>query len=195
MGRPLGLTGRIRNNSLENTMVNLRNAALTGRGVSFGRLLLLMATALMLARSGASAAPPDDNLIGLQTENGRLARDFVDLWFNQHKPEEAFDRYVSHDHYMNHAVYSASVNEPKSFEQEKLEEARVTPSSRSHFEFEQIISQGGLVFMHIHVIHAAPDPGNELVILLRFRDGKITDHWDLHAPLKADSAVFAGLDR
>lgn len=96
---------------------------------------------------------------------------------------------------MNHAVYSASVNEPKSFAQEKQEEARVTPSGGSHFDFKQIIVQGSLVFMHIHVVHAAPDPGNELVILLRIRDGKITDHWDLHAPLKADSAVFAGLDR
>jgi predicted SnoaL-like aldol condensation-catalyzing enzyme len=150
---------------------------------------------LLLAGTTATAAPANDNLAGLQTENGRLARDFVDLWFNQHKPEEAFDRYVSHDNYMNHAVYSASVNEPKSFEQEKQEEARVTPSSGSHFDFKQIIVQGSLVFMHIHVVHAAADPGNELVILLRIRDGKITDHWDLHAPLKADSAVFAGLDR
>ena len=52
---------------------------------------------LLLAGTTATAAPADDNLAGLQTENGRLARDFVDLWFNQHKPEEAFDRYVSHD--------------------------------------------------------------------------------------------------
>ena len=176
-------------------MNNLSNARIAGRVASLGRLVLLIGAALVLARGAVSAVPVDDNLIGLQTENGRLARDFVDLWFNQRKPEEAFDRYVSHDHYMNHAVYSASVNEPKTFEQEKLEEARATPSGGSHFEFEQIISQGGLVFMHIHVVHAAPDPGNELVILLRFQAGKITDHWDLHAPLKADSAVFTGLER
>lgn len=165
------------------------------RKASFAGLTILMGALLVLSRGTVSAEPVDDNLIGLKTENGRLARDFVDLWFNQHKPEEAFDRYVSRDHYMNHAVYSASVNTPKTFEQEKLEEARATPSAGSHFEFEQIIAQGGLVFMHIHVVHAAPDPGNELIILLRFRDGKITDHWDLHAPLKADSAVFAELDR
>lgn len=158
------------------------------------RRVLLLFGSLLIVSGAFGAAPVDDNLIGLQTENGRLARDFVDLWFNQRKPEEAFDRYVSHDHYMNHAVYSASVNEPKTFEQEKAEEARATPSGGSHFEFKQIIAQGGLVFMHIHVVHAAPDPGNELVILLRFKDGKITDHWDLHAPLKADSAVFAALD-
>jgi predicted SnoaL-like aldol condensation-catalyzing enzyme len=172
-----------------------RNGRLARFGVSPCALLLALCAALMPISGALSAEPADDNLAGLQTENGRLARDFVDLWFNQHKPEEAFDRYVSHDHYMNHAVYSASVNEPKSFEQEKREEARVTPSGGSRFDFKQIIVQGSLVFMHIHVIHAAPDPGNELVILLRIRDGKITDHWDLHAPLKPDSAVFAGLDR
>jgi len=158
-------------------------------------LIVALCAATVLASGGARAAPVDDNLAGLNTANGRLARDFVDLWFNQHKPEEAFDRYVSHDHYMNHAIYSASVNEPKTFEQEKQEEARVTPSGGSHFEFRQIIAQGSLVFMHIQVVHGAPDPGSELVVLLRIRDGKITDHWDLHAPLKADSAVFADLDR
>lgn len=158
-------------------------------------LIVTLCAAALLTPGAIRAAPVDDNLAGLDTPNGRLARDFVDLWFNQHKPEEAFDRYVSHDHYMNHAIYSASVNEPKSFEQEKQEESRATPSGGTRFEFRQIIAQGSLVFMHIQVVHAPPDPGSELVILLRIRDGKITDHWDLHAPLKADSAVFADLDR
>ncbi|MGA3156862.1 MAG: hypothetical protein ABSE43_04745 [Steroidobacteraceae bacterium] len=165
----------------------------SGSGVCW--LTMTLCAAALLASAAVRAAPVDDNLAGLETANGRLARDFVDLWFNQRKPEEAFDRYVSHDHYMNHAIYSASVNEPKTFEQEKQEEARVTPSGGTRFEFRQIIAQGSLVFLHIQVVHAAPDPGSELVILLRIRDGKITDHWDLHAPLKADSAVFADLDR
>jgi len=164
-------------------------------GVWMSSIFIALCAVAAVASSATGAEPADDNLAGLETANGRLARDFVDLWFNQHKPEEAFERYVSHDNYMNHAVYSASVNQPKSFEQEKQEESRATPSGGTHFDFKQIIVQGSLVFMHIQVVHAAPDPGSELVILLRIRDGKITDPWDLHAPLKPDSAVFAGLDR
>jgi len=175
--------------------MNSLNGLRSRSGLLLCSVLVALCASTVLSSSAAGAAPADDNLAGLETPNGRLARDFVDLWFNQHKPEEAFDRYVSHDNYMNHAVYSASVNEPKSFEQEKQEESRATPSGGTHFEFKQIIVQGGLVFMHIQVVHAAPDPGSELVILVRIRDGKITDHWDLHAPLKADSAVFAGLNR
>jgi predicted SnoaL-like aldol condensation-catalyzing enzyme len=176
-------------------VTNLLSGLIMRRVLWLRSLFVALSAAAALAAGAAAAAPADDNLAGLETANGRLARDFVDLWFNQHKPEEAFDRYVSHDHYMNHAVYSASVNEPKSFEQEKQEESRATPSGGTHFDFKQIIVQGSLVFLHIQVVHAAPDPGSELVILLRIRDGKITDHWDLHAPLKPDSAVFAGLDR
>lgn len=176
-------------------MINLVSGAIVRSGAWLRLIGLTVSALAVLAGGAARAAPADDNLAGLDTVNGRLARDFVDLWFNQHKPEEAFDRYVSHDHYMNHAVYSASINQPKTFEQEKQEEARVTPCGGSHFDFKQIVVQGSLVFLHIQVVHAAPDPGSELVILLRIRDGKITDHWDLHAPLKPDSAVFADLDR
>jgi len=176
-------------------MINLLNDPVRHLALWLRALCLALGAVAALMAGAVNAAPADDNLAGLKTPNGRLARDFVDLWFNQHKPEEAFDRYVSHDNYMNHAVYSASVNQPKNFEQEKQEESRATPSGGTHFDFKQIIVQGSLVFMHIQVVHAAPDPGSELVILLRIRDGKITDHWDLHAPLKPDSAVFAGLAR
>lgn len=152
--------------------------------------------ALGLLSSAAQAAKPqqDDNLIGLSTPNGKLAFDFINLWFNERKPNEAFDQYVSRDHYQNHAVYSASVNKHLSFEQEKAGESGAMGAPSHKFEIKQLISQGSLVFAHIHVV--VPDgPGNELVILLRIRDGKVTDHWDLHEKLKPDSSVFVDLDR
>lgn len=163
-------------------------------------LLPVLVTGLCLSgaalAAGASGQPGgvDDNLIGLTTPNGKLAYDFINLWFNEHKPREAFDRYVSRDNYMNHAVYSASVNQHKTFAQEREEEARATGAPSHRFEIKQLVSQGSLVFAHIHVTIPG-QPGNELVMILRVRDGKVTDHWDLHEKLKADSAVFAGLDR
>jgi len=51
------------------------------------------------------------------------------------------------------------------------------------------------VFAHIHASQGGPGPGDEMVMILRVRDGKITDHWDLHDALKEDSVVFSGLDR
>ena len=73
-------------------------------------LALCMGIAIMgiAPAAEASPAPKDDSLIGLTTPNGKLVYDFINLWFNERKPAEAFDKYVSRTRYMNHAVYSAS---------------------------------------------------------------------------------------
>ncbi|MFT3906207.1 MAG: nuclear transport factor 2 family protein [Steroidobacteraceae bacterium] len=159
---------------------------------------MIPALALVALAGGAVAAdktaPVDDNMIGLTTPNGKLVYDFINLWFNEHKGAEAFDKYVSHDNYMNHAVYNSSKNKHPSFEEEKAEEARIVPPN-AKFEFKQLIAQGSLVFAHIHASQGGPGPGDEMVMILRVRDGKITDHWDLHTELKEDSVVFEGLVR
>lgn len=155
---------------------------------------LLLGALSMQAALADGQAPADDNMIGLTTPNGKLVYDFIDLWFNQHKGAEAFDKYVSRTNYVNHAVYSASTKNPhKSFEQERDEEARAIPPT-SKFEIKQLITQGSLVFAHI-LAHAGPSgPGDEMLMILRVRDGKITDHWDVHVELKDDSMVFQDLN-
>lgn len=150
---------------------------------------------LTLSSPAWSAAPkpaPTGNMIGLSTENGRIAYDFIDLWFNQRQPEAAFDKYVARSGYMNHSMVSK--NTVQTFESQKAEETRVTPPN-ARFEFKQLVAQGDLVFAHIHAF-GSPNPlGDEMVIILRVRQGKVVDHWDLHTPIKPDSNVFEGLDR
>lgn len=162
----------------------------------FAMLAALSALTAMSAHAAdkPKAKPADDNMIGLTTPNGKLVYDFINLWFNEHKGEEAFDKYVSRDNYMNHAVYNSSVNKKKTFEEEKAEESRMIPPG-TIFDIKQIISQGSLVFAHILAKQNKDAVGDEMVMILRVRDGKITDHWDLHTELKPDSAVFTNLDR
>jgi predicted SnoaL-like aldol condensation-catalyzing enzyme len=153
----------------------------------------LSSTALVAAPAPASAAK-DPNMIGLTTENGRAAYDFIDMWFNQHKPLEAFDKYVSRDHYMNHTTTTDVV---QTFDSQKVFEASITPAD-AHFDVKQIVAQGDLVVMHIFARgggQKATKNGDELVEFLRFRDGKIVDHWDFHVPLEDKSAVFTGMNR
>jgi predicted SnoaL-like aldol condensation-catalyzing enzyme len=159
-------------------------------------LILACACALCAGCKNSQNASEDSqnasgNMIGLSTPNGRAARDFIDLWFNQHKPEEAFDRYVSRDYYMNHTTTTDVV---QTFESEKAAEAKMTTSSM-HFDIQQIVAQGDLVAMHILATGGGTKNGDELVEFLRFRDGKVIDHWDFHVPLQDKSAVFTGMNR
>lgn len=196
-------------------------------------LLLLVAAGIGLAHAQsdpaaiAAARPdPNGNLIGLTTPNGRLVYDFIDMWFNQHMPEKAWDTYVARTGYMNHAVYSATTDtEHNSFEEEKAQEARAAGPG-THFDIEQIVAQGNLVFVHIAATNqgrgegesndssrpppaapaAAPAAGpgqmkadglgpDEMVMILRVKNGKIVDHWDMHVPTNSNSIVFKYLDR
>jgi len=136
----------------------------------------------------------DPNLPGLQTPNGRIVYDFITLWFNQDQPGKAFDTYVSRNDYMDHAVYSASTKKPQSFEEEKAAESRIT-SPGTKFTFEQMVAQGDLVISHIFVTSRRSRVGSEMIEIEKLKGGKITDHWDIHVPLKPDSEVFVGLDR
>ena len=174
------------------------------------------------AQSPTATIPPDPNgnLVGLQTANGRLVYDFINLWFNEHQAEAAWDKYVARHGYMNHAVYNATTKTVNhTFAEEKAEEARAA-GPHTVFKIKQLIAQGNLVFVHIAASRgeggvgaatgvpaaAAPAPGgpgvqgdgkgdDEMVMILRVHHGKIVDHWDLHVPTNSDSVVFEGLDR
>jgi predicted SnoaL-like aldol condensation-catalyzing enzyme len=161
------------------------------------RISLVACCGLWLCQSALAAAPatspPDDNLIGLTSPNGKIVAEFIELWWNQKKGEEAWNKYVSRD-YLNHAVYSARKGQAKTFEEEKRLETDIANKSNARFVIKQLVTQGSLVFAHVHG-QRAEGPGSQLVIIFRVRDGKITDHWDIHEPLKDDSMVFEQLNR
>lgn len=157
----------------------------------FAAAMLLSVMSISMANA-ADKAPVDDNMIGLTTPNGKLVYDFINMWWNEKKGVEAWEKYVSHDNYVNHAVYSAKRGVKVSFEEEKNTEGNMSTKSTSRFEVKQLVAQGSLVFAH--VLAVKPDnPGSELVMIFRVRDGKIIDHWDIHEALKEDSVVFDNL--
>lgn len=117
-------------------------------------LVGVLALAVLAGGANAQAAPapaadPDGNLIGLKTANGRLAYDFINLWFNEHQADAAWDKYVARHGYMNHAVYNATTKTVNhTFAEEKAEEARAA-GPHTVFKIKQLIAQGNLVFVHI----------------------------------------------
>jgi predicted SnoaL-like aldol condensation-catalyzing enzyme len=137
--------------------------------------------------TAALGAPAGDDLVGLTTANGKLAAKMLDLWFNEHKPGEAFDKYVSRTNFVNHTGKETS----HSFDDIRTEEIKIT-GTNLHFDIKQIVAQGDLVFAHIHVINGHSVNGRELVEIMRFKDGKMIEHWNLHGPLDDDPDVFFG---
>jgi predicted SnoaL-like aldol condensation-catalyzing enzyme len=116
-----------------------------------GLTLLLAFAGGVQAQSPTATIPPDPNgnLVGLQTANGRLVYDFINLWFNEHQAEAAWDKYVARHGYMNHAVYNATTKTVNhTFAEEKAEEARAA-GPHTVFKIKQLIAQGNLVFVHI----------------------------------------------
>ena len=157
-------------------------------------LIAITAMALFTVKALAADKPVDDNMVGLTTENGRIVYNFINEWWNEKKGEEAWNKYVSRENYLNHAVYSASTSKKPSFEEEMESEVKIANASSTVFEVKQLVSQGSLVFAHVHGVKQE-GPGSELVMIFRVRDGRITDHWDIHEALKEDSMVFEELDR
>lgn len=158
--------------------------------------LLMVVAAGWLCVSSVQAAdkPVDDNMIGLTTENGKVVYNFINEWWNEKKGAEAWNKYVSRENYKNHAVYSAKKGVNPSFDEEVATEVKIANASTTRFEIKQLVSQGSLVFAHIHAI-PKEGLGRQLVMILRVRNGKITDHWDIHEALKEDSVVFDALNR
>lgn len=135
------------------------------------------------------AATEAEDMVGLTTRNGKLAAEMLDLWFNQTKPGEAFDKFVSRTDFTDHYGKNTSTH---AFEQVKASETKMTTPD-IHFEIKKLVAQGDLVFAHILVTSPRTGQyGNELIEIMRFKDGKMTEHWDMHVPLQQDAKQFFG---
>jgi predicted SnoaL-like aldol condensation-catalyzing enzyme len=120
-----------------------------------------------------------DNMIGLSTPNGRAVYDYFDLR-NQGKHKEASDKYMASD-VVHHRTGASTKEEP-------------AHPANPHFTVYQLVAQGDLVFVHIFATGGECKLGEEMVQIMRLRDGKIIDIWNLWVPIKDDkSTIFTGM--
>ena len=126
---------------------------------------------------------------GAETANGKVAVAWVDLNFNQHKPAEAFDRYV-HQDYRNKYMGGPRVIDNNDFEGQKAAEIRVFGGPQAaglSFTFRKVIASEDFVFVQGMAKRGTEATGNMLWMLFRFKDGRIIEHWDMHAGLPENS--------
>lgn len=161
------------------------------------RVLVLIVISMTAA---ASAAQPTD-MDGAKTPNGKVVVAFIETLFNQHKGEEAFEKYVSRD-YLDHGYLAADAaagaqgmnsamsaapptsqaaeSKQSDFERMSVGEARMVANSKIHFDLKKVLVQGDLVFVQAHGTNGQSANGDLMWVLYRVKDGKILEHWVTH---------------
>ena len=116
-------------------------------------------------------------------QNKRAAVEYINLAFNEGKPDEAVERYQG-PMYIQHNPMAADGAEPFIGFVKYLKSEH--PESR--YEIKRMIAEGDLVVIHAHVTNSPEDRGVAVVDILRFEDGKAVEHWDVIQPIPETAA-------
>ncbi|HST84282.1 MAG TPA: nuclear transport factor 2 family protein [Kineosporiaceae bacterium] len=163
-----------------------RIVALSVVGVVTASALAVGATAsaspAQLTPTPASVSVPGDRAHTEET-NKRTALAFVDLLMNKKKPQKAADRYLGST-YIQHnpqigngkaALVAWATGFQASFPSLKIEVKRV-------------LADGDLVMVHSHLTLFPGDRGTAVADIVRLKNGKIVEHWDVLQAVPETSA-------
>lgn len=127
----------------------------------------LLTTLAILSSTTALASTPEQN------KANALA--FYDLAFNQHKVQEATDKYIGKE-YLQHNPGVADGGQ--AFVDAFAPFLKDHPKSKATIK--RVIADGDLVALHVHSQLDDEDRGEAVVDIFRFdKDGKIVEHWDV----------------
>jgi predicted SnoaL-like aldol condensation-catalyzing enzyme len=115
--------------------------------------------------------------------NKRIAVEFLELAFNERRPEEASARYQS-PNYIQHNPNAA--DGPAAFI--AFAKGFLAESPDLRLDIKRVIAEGDLVVLHIHATAAPDDRGVAAIDIFRLEDGKIVEHWDVSQPVPESSA-------
>ena len=112
-------------------------------------------------------------------ENKRMVVEYYELAFNEHKPEEAVEKYVG-SRYIQH--------NPQAPDGTEAFIAFVKAFPEMSVDIRRVIAEGDLVVTHGVVKFTADDRGTVAVDFFRLEDGKVVEHWDVLQPWPEESA-------
>ena len=108
-------------------------------------------------------------------QNKANALAFYDLAFNQHKVQEATDKYIGKG-YLQHNPGVADGGQ--AFVDAFAPFLKDHPKSKATIK--RVMADGDLVALHVHSQLNDEDRGEAVVDIFRFdKDGKIVEHWDV----------------
>jgi predicted SnoaL-like aldol condensation-catalyzing enzyme len=110
--------------------------------------------------------------------NKQLVREYYELAFNEHEPEEAVERYQGSE-YIQHNPQAP--DGPEAF----IGFVRAFPDIS--VDIRRVFAEGDIVITHGVVKFTPEDKGTVAVDFFRLEDGKIVEHWDVLQPWPDES--------
>ena len=118
-----------------------------------------------------------------QNANERIAIDFCNLAFNDHKPAEAAQRYIGATYIQHNPLVP---NGAASFVGYFSGFFKTHPAAA--LDMVRVISEADLVVVHSKFTTDPEDRGEAIIDIFRIADGKIVEHWDVIQPVPNQSA-------
>lgn len=125
-----------------------------------------------------------------QTERNKAnALAFYELAFNQHKVQEAADRYIGKTYLQHNPTVADGA---QAFVDAFIPFLKENPQSRA--EIKRVVAEGDLVVLHVFSRTSPQDKGEAVVDIFRFdENGKIVEHWDVIQPVPEKSVSGRGM--
>ena len=109
---------------------------------------------------------------------------FYELAFNQHKLDEAVEKYVA-EPYIQHNPGVADSG--KAFIDSFGPFLKQNP--QSHADIKRVVAEGDLVVVHVHSQNTPDERGEAVIDIFRLdENGKIVEHWDVTQPIPEKTA-------
>jgi predicted SnoaL-like aldol condensation-catalyzing enzyme len=106
--------------------------------------------------------------------NKQIAMDFLDLAFNRRQVAEAFATYVGHEYVQHNPIAPDGTTASADFLT-----GFVTRFPQLRLEIKRVIAEADLVVTHALLQTSPEDRGTAIVDILRIRDSRIVEHWDV----------------
>lgn len=145
--------------------------------------LLLAAAALAPAYDSTVAPPMPPPQSESSAGNRNVVRSFFQLLYLEKKPRKAFETYVAAD-YVQHNPHVADGREAAIEALEPL----MRGSPNLSYSIERILVDGDFAAVHSRATDGPSDRGTAIVDIVRLKNGKIVEHWDVMQPVPDESA-------
>lgn len=145
---------------------------------AWGRIWLACACILVACAAQAQSS----------AQNKALVLDFFRLLFQEHRVQEAMQRYVGTP-FVQHNPYLEAGPAPLA----DLLEQYFSQHPQASADIRRVVAEGDLVVVHSHWKESPEDRGQSVIDIFRVADGKIAEYWNVSQDIPENPANATGM--